>query len=437
VISDLEELVLKCRSDQARDYLREAVNSYKAGANRACIVTLWVAVVFDLIEKVRELALTGDGAARAMIETFERWQLGVQQGDVEALKKSLEFERTIIDQTQAKFEFFEHQQLTDLQRLREDRNRCAHPTYQRQDAHYKPPAELARLHLRNAVEFVLSQPPVQGKAAVNNLVAVVGSEFFPDNDDQALSALKAAGLERPKDVLVKNFTDTLLFGFFDGPPQLKYRRQTMVALRTCCNSFPALAEPRITAATNKICRQLGDEKFHWVFAVFRHVPHSWEQLDADNKQKCNSFLRTASFSRIKTVIPASLKVPGLRTATEERMRCFNVDELKEVLQTKDRSVVEQAVRLYTSAKNWPDANSIYSSVLEPLLGSLTPADVATVVRSSWNGADLRGSYSFNGFLRQVYDRELMSRTELVALLEEGGLAREAAVLSSDEDDIPF
>ena len=35
---DLDELVLKCRSDQARAYIAEAVACYKAGAFRSCIV---------------------------------------------------------------------------------------------------------------------------------------------------------------------------------------------------------------------------------------------------------------------------------------------------------------------------------------------------------------------------------------------------------------
>jgi hypothetical protein len=45
---------------RARSYLREAVDCYNAGLYRAAIVTTWVAVVFDLIEKIRELALSGD-----------------------------------------------------------------------------------------------------------------------------------------------------------------------------------------------------------------------------------------------------------------------------------------------------------------------------------------------------------------------------------------
>ncbi|MGJ4880434.1 MULTISPECIES: hypothetical protein [unclassified Bradyrhizobium] len=437
MITDLDELVLKCRGEEARNYLREAVASYKAGANRACIVSVWIAVVFDLIEKVRELALSGDPEAKLLIDTYERWRVGVERGDAEALKKSLEFERSIIDQTYSKFEFFEHQQLIDLQRLREDRNRCAHPTYQRQDAHYQPSAELARLHLRNAVEFVLSQPPVQGKAAVQSLVSVVGSNLFPSDYKQALSALKAAGLGRPKDVLVKTFTDKLLFGFFDGPEQLKERRQTLVALRACCDGFPSFAEPRIASAINKICRQISDTEFPLTFAILRHVPQSWSFLDEDNRRKFNDFLRRAPVARIQAVIGASLSLPGLRDTAESRLSSFSAEELKQVLQSKDRVIVAQAVRLYSSARNWPDANSIYGLVVEPLLASFTAGDVEMIVRASWNGADLRGSHSFNAFLQYVYDHELMPKDRLLELLREGGLSREADRLTSVDDDLPF
>src|SRR6185437_14668082 len=139
---------------------------HQAGRNN-----LGIAVIFDLVEKVRDLALGGDAEARAMIEKYERWQKQIEDGNPDAIKHSLDFERTLIDVTQSKFEFFEPQQLLELRRLREDRNRCAHPSYQRLDTPYRPSAELARLHLRNAVAFVLSQPPVQGKAAINALIS--------------------------------------------------------------------------------------------------------------------------------------------------------------------------------------------------------------------------------------------------------------------------
>lgn len=48
-LGDLDELVLRCRTEEGRKYITEAVTCYKAGAYRACIVATWVAVVYDLI----------------------------------------------------------------------------------------------------------------------------------------------------------------------------------------------------------------------------------------------------------------------------------------------------------------------------------------------------------------------------------------------------
>jgi hypothetical protein len=87
---DLDELVLKCRSDQARAYIAEAVACYKAGAFRSCIVATWVAVVYDYIDKLRQLDLTGDKEAAKELAEFERKRV---DHDVSF---SLIFERTML-----------------------------------------------------------------------------------------------------------------------------------------------------------------------------------------------------------------------------------------------------------------------------------------------------------------------------------------------------
>lgn len=51
-LSDIEALSLRCRSDQSKAYISEALKCYKGGAYRAAIVTTWIAIVFDLIEGV-------------------------------------------------------------------------------------------------------------------------------------------------------------------------------------------------------------------------------------------------------------------------------------------------------------------------------------------------------------------------------------------------
>ena len=59
VLADLDELILSCRSAAARGYMAEAVACYRAGAQRASIVATWTAVLFDFIDKLRELRWLG------------------------------------------------------------------------------------------------------------------------------------------------------------------------------------------------------------------------------------------------------------------------------------------------------------------------------------------------------------------------------------------
>ncbi len=68
---DLDELVLRCKDQEARKYIAEAVVCYKNGAYRACIVTTWIAVVYDFVYKLRQLELTGDKNAKLNFRNFE------------------------------------------------------------------------------------------------------------------------------------------------------------------------------------------------------------------------------------------------------------------------------------------------------------------------------------------------------------------------------
>src|SRR5260221_10935055 len=146
---DLEELVQRCRSKNARTYIKEAVDAYRIGAYRACIIITWIALVYDFIDKLRELAFTGDSIAQNRIKNFDEIQ---KNRNTEA---ALAFEREVLALAKDDFELITAQEYADLQRLFEDRNRCSHPNLSRENDPYSPPPELARLHLRNAIEHLL------------------------------------------------------------------------------------------------------------------------------------------------------------------------------------------------------------------------------------------------------------------------------------------
>src|SRR5690606_27488650 len=102
-----------------------------------------------------------------------------------------------------RLQFFDQQQSVDLERLREDRHRCAHPSFQRTGDPYRPSAEQARLHIRNAVVHVLASPPVQGKVAVAEVEAMIASDYFPLEVTAALTQLRGSAIATGTESLVR------------------------------------------------------------------------------------------------------------------------------------------------------------------------------------------------------------------------------------------
>ena len=154
-IIDLDELILTCRDQKAKDYISEAVASYKSAAYRASIVSVWIAICYYVIDKVRELALAGDNQAEQLSKEIEKARTNND------INTSLKIERELLITARDKFEFISHIEFTDLQRIQEDRNRCAHPSLATEEQIFSPSAELARLHIRTAVTHLLSHPPAQ------------------------------------------------------------------------------------------------------------------------------------------------------------------------------------------------------------------------------------------------------------------------------------
>src|SRR6266436_8250710 len=87
---DIGDLVQRCRSANARAYIKEAVDCYRIGAYRACVITTWIALVYDFIDKLRELAVAGDKAAAKRVTEFDEIQ---RKRDTEA---ALKFERDVL-----------------------------------------------------------------------------------------------------------------------------------------------------------------------------------------------------------------------------------------------------------------------------------------------------------------------------------------------------
>jgi hypothetical protein len=160
----LQEWVGQVPDTEVRPLVREAYRAYGVGAARAAIVLTWTAVCADLIGKVRQLHEQGEPEARALTEQVE----SVQQGSLDktAVHTMQQVEGSLLD-TAVALELIDATQRLHLERLREDRNLCAHPSLRPLGELFDPQPEYARAYLAAALDAVLVHPASQGRKVVD------------------------------------------------------------------------------------------------------------------------------------------------------------------------------------------------------------------------------------------------------------------------------
>src|SRR5262245_47380315 len=99
MLTDLDEMLLSVQDPDSRTYIREAIIAYRGGALRAAVVSTWVAVIYDIISKLRIIESQNDGAARALIAELNG---AVKSNNIKAMAA---FEEKLPTEARETFEF--------------------------------------------------------------------------------------------------------------------------------------------------------------------------------------------------------------------------------------------------------------------------------------------------------------------------------------------
>lgn len=157
----MEELLATVPSAQIRDYMREAMNCYMAGAYRGSIVLSYIALFDDVLVKLGELANVNADAKIIFLEASKR----KTNQDV--------YESYLIDQLTSK-NLLSGLDSAFLNTLRILRNKSAHPSG------HKPSPEEARFIFFETIARFLSRPILSTTQLVDEIISRLGnSNFFP------------------------------------------------------------------------------------------------------------------------------------------------------------------------------------------------------------------------------------------------------------------
>lgn len=202
-LSDMDSLVLKARNQNSKGYILEAVNAYRVGSLRSAIVSTWISLTFDIISKIRELSASEDSEAIRIISKLDN---AIKNNDNKAF---LNIEADILEDAK-RLELISHHEFYTLKKLQSDRHLCAHPAYNLNDELFQPSPELVRTHIVHALIYVLTQKPIQGKKAIQNLLDDINGANFPTNYDEVNNFIKSKYLDRAKESFIENSIKVIL-----------------------------------------------------------------------------------------------------------------------------------------------------------------------------------------------------------------------------------
>ncbi len=419
MIISFEELILTCAEGNAKSHMREAIRCYESSAYRAAIVSAYVSICFDLIDKLHALAASGDGEANRLVTELARLQTQQAKNDPHAVAGLLTFERNLLDIFRDKFEFFGTHEYEGLARLRHDRNQCAHPTFFQSSEPYRPSPELARLHIRNAIEFVLSQPPKQGKAALESLRATILSDYFPDKSEAVVARLRGTELSNPRPNLLTAFVDDLCFGAATKGHPLYSKVVVIRVLAAVVEMDRARALPRIISNTQKLFLSADESAIKLASSIAFMIAEVAESLNESTRTVLATWLSKTNEPSLGGAVARALKVSWLKaqaTAAVDRLEAEHIGRLSGEIPPE---IVSRAATLYASATNWTKANHIASQCLLPNVARLTEQDIVKILDASRAGnADLKGSHGFNDFIELLYEKSPLGPKRVTELLVE-------------------
>jgi hypothetical protein len=439
-LSDLDALVLRCVGKKARSFLGEAVACFKAGAFRASIVATWVAVVFDYLAKLEELALLSDTKAQKKLEEFKKI---ARSGDVGG---ALRFERTVLVSAKDEFEFVGPIAYGDLLRLQEDRNRCAHPSMIDAENDYQPAPEAARLHIVNAVRHLLEHGPAQGKVAIDRLLEELGSAFFPGSVDELVVHLRSGPLGRPRDTLVRNYALVLLKELLLQPPvestnlleqltgsweRSKRRDRLLLSLEAVIALHREKTYEFLTEKFNDLVSKCDERNLEAALGLLCRLRDLGSLLQEAERGRLKRYVRAMPAGDLGSTLPLARTLDFLVDEAKWRFSVASgVDWVHLGCATSTPSVwIDEAVAKMAVADEWKPVNDIAKGFLIPNVGLVNQSHVQTLLRASKTNYQLRSSWGFTDLLKEITSLKGPVGDSVVALAKEEDLDEELSKLA--------
>lgn len=394
----------------------EAINAYRGGAYRSAIISTWIAVSYDLIAKFRELALQGDAAAVSWIGNLDN---AITNNQVRSLQT---LEESILETAQSSFEFFAPHELEDLQRLKKDRNYCAHPAFIAEDLLFQPTPDLVRTHVVHAVIHLLSQEPVQGRKAINRLRDDLLRDSFPDDLESTTIFMNSKYLNRARPSLVESIIDVLMKTILKGDdPDFKGKRSRLLrTLYVVSSKHPQIYEQRMSTKLQDIADNLNDKQLLSLIRLIRVDNRCWYWVSEATRIRLRHIISKIDKDLIMRMVTV-YKVFDLLVIDDLRnplltlfSNCSEATQQEIISKSPRQEFADRAIELFSNARGFRGAEALAEAVIEPLIPFFLGRNVNDIVRIARENEQIWLASGMKDMLIELFDKTLRYLPETVS-----------------------
>jgi len=461
-LSDLDELAQRVRNNHSKDYLKEAIVSYRAGAYRAALIATWISVCVDIIEKIRELSSSGDAAAKAIEDRLN----AINPNDPNAM---LAFEREILDIACEELQLISTIEKSHLERLKDDRNVCAHPTFSIDGSQFTPVAELARAYIVQASNYLLIQVPVKGKVIIERLFELINEQSFPEDEEKAFTILSSDNyLGRARESSVRNLTIILLKRLFrdDKGISPELLNQICASLGAIGRIYPQIYNEVVQGKLSQMLGQATDKQLKRAFPFLAKRYETWGKIEEAVKVRMEGLLQNMSVNELISYKVTALAAidNNINITYQLIIKTLEVSDQSKLLSSTSSLVFrEHVVRLFLDSRSFDSAEYRGINIVLPNSQYLREEDIKTILHDvfnneKWNINQILNAGGIDQFFAQFYidtkiilsnhsviwnefwDKVIDKGHTYITLREQmeldGLIEKEPEPVEEDEDDFP-
>jgi hypothetical protein len=408
LLSDLDELLQTVRDRNSREYIAEAIAAYRARAYRSAIMGTWVAVAYDIISKVRELFVQGDGAAKASEAALDA-AIALKETDYGVAAQKLQvFENGLLDQALKSFEFLSPQEHRDLERLKQDRNLCAHPAFTTEATLFQPTAELVRTHITHAILHLLQHPPVQGRNALKRMKNDIIQPSFPSDQKSVSEFLEARYFDHAKRALLETLVVVFLKTLIKQAESDLIGKEMSVlrCLVALLIRHPLIFERKMNEQLPHLTDGSDDAELKRVFLLFRADKRCWAWLSRPTKIKVVELVKKYEYNAQDIdLVMCCLEIDELRPIVLERVKTYSDDQKEEMFAQHQRpEFIDEAIEIYSEVGNFRRSDKISMSIILPFSTMFNAEHIRRVLKAAASNIDIHQASGSPGFFKEMFER---------------------------------